>query len=125
MEKTLLSILEHGLTWPLALSLLQMLIVLFLVMSIRTWLGNLIARRLAFRRLKTNRYLKAGAWVDWPTTTGSVQAQVDRITPDKVVLRARESGLWIHVPILQFAGAPLALIDIRPVSGGALNSGTP
>lgn len=114
MEQTLMTVFDSGLTPELAWTLLKMLIVLLVVLSVRNWMGNLVARRLAYGRLRKNKYLKAGAWVDWPTTTGSIQAKVDRITPDKVVLRAREKGLWVHVPIMQFAESALTLIDIKP-----------
>ena len=111
METLLTDILTHGLTPPLAMALLQLIVLIFIATAIRNTIGGIVARRLAYRRLTANKYLKAGCWVEWPTTTGSIMAQVDRITPDEVVLHTGNPGKWVHIPILLFTDCALTLPD--------------
>lgn len=114
MEKLVGDILTQGLTTALMFSMVKLIVIFFIVVAIRNFITNLVNRRLAYRRLKLNKYLKAGAWVEWPTTTGSVTTQVDRITKNKVVLRTKDKSAWIHVPIMQFADSALCLPDTVP-----------
>lgn len=116
MEKLLGDILTQGLTPALALAALKLLLIIFIAIAIRNWMTNTINRRLAYRRLKANNYLKAGAWVKMPTSTGFVIAKVDRITPTKVVLRTKDEDAWIHDPILKFANNQLVLLDTAPTT---------
>ncbi len=114
MESTFTEILQSGLTWPLALSLLQLLIILFIVTAIRNFITNTVNRLLGYRRLKKNNYLGPGSWVRWPTTTGSVITRVDAIYPHKVVLQTKDEKEWIHIPILQFEGGAVCLLETAP-----------
>ena len=90
MEKLLGDVLTQGLTPGLAMGLLQLLVILFISTSVKNWITGIVLTRLAYHRLKTNKYLKAGAWVEYPTTTGSIITKVDRITSIKVVLRSEK-----------------------------------
>ncbi len=114
MESTFTAILQHGLTWPLAFSLLQLLVIFFIATAIKNFLTNSVNRMLAYRRAKKNNYLRPGSWVRWPTTTGSVITKVDAIYPNKVVLQTKNRKEWIHVPILQFINAPVCLLETDP-----------
>jgi len=112
MEQTLMAVFENGLTPSLALSLLQILIVLFIVISIRNWMSNLVARRQAYRTLRSHKYLTEGCWVSLPTTTGTVDAQIIRITPLRVVLETNET--FEHIPILQFFDSRKSILKVKP-----------
>lgn len=57
MEQTMMQVFDTGLTPGVAWTLLQMLIVLFVVLSLRNWMGNFVARRLAYRTLRNHPYL--------------------------------------------------------------------
>ncbi len=114
MEKLLGDVLTQGLTPGLAMGLLQLLIILFVSTSVKNWIAGIVGNRLAYRRLKSNKYLKAGAWVEYPTTIGSIITKVDRITPSKVVLRSEKGRTWIHVPIREFADNALIPVDTYP-----------
>ncbi len=112
METTIMQVFRSGLTPALAMTLLQMLIVLFAVRGIRSWMGNLIARRLAYRTLRNHRYLTEGCWVRLPTSPGHVDARVVAIAPHRVVLRTKEA--FGHVPIREFASGRKSILKIQP-----------
>ncbi len=114
MESTLTAILNGGLTLPLAFSLLQLLVIFFIATAIKDSITGTVSRLLAYQRLKKNNYLRPGAWVRWPTTTGSVVTKVDAIFPHKVVLQTEDKKEWIHIPILQFAASAVCFIEAAP-----------
>ena len=116
MEQTILQVFEQGLTWPLALMLLKLMLGFFFILSIKNWITGIVARRAAFNRLKKNNYLKPGSWLSWPTTTGAVTVQVDNIYLHKVVLRTEDRNMWIHVPILSFAASSVAFYETKPAA---------
>lgn len=118
MEALLFRVFTEGLTPPIFMMLFQLLIVIFIVMAIKDWMSGVIKRRLAYRRLKSNKYLKNGSWIKLPTNTDPILAQIDDITPTTVVAVSGELGEedWHHIPIMKFAGDPLVLPTTVPAT---------
>ena len=112
MEKTMMQVFDTGLTPGLAWTLLQMLIVLFVVLSVRNWMSNFVARRLAYRTLRSHQYLTEGCWVRLPTSTGSVDGRITRVTPQRVVLKTEET--FEHIPIMQFVNGRKSVLVSTP-----------
>lgn len=112
MEQTMMQVFSTGLTPGLAWTLLQMLIVLFVILSVRKWMSNFVARRHAYRTLRSQKYLTEGCWVRLATSTGSVDGCIIRITPQRVVFRTKET--FEHIPILQFVNGRKSILKARP-----------
>ncbi len=113
MEKTLLDISEFGLTPGLASTLLQLLVVLFTAMSIRSWMSNLVARRLAYRRVRAYRHLTEGCWIQLSSAKGAIMGQVKRISTEEVVLETEDT--FEHIPILQFDNGRKSILKVSPI----------
>ncbi len=116
MEKVLGDVLTQGLTPALTLALLKLLLIFFIAMAIRNWIADFVNRRSAYRKLRRDEFITEGAWVSLPTTTGTVDAKIDRITPRKVVLLTKDKNAWVHIPILKFVSNQVVLLDTAPAS---------
>jgi hypothetical protein len=112
MDKLLLDIMDGGLTWPLAMLLFKMVLMLFILLSIKGKVSEIVGRLAAKRKLKRHKYLSIGNWVNLPTTATPVPGKIVVISAEYVTCRTDTS--FEDIPVLDFVSGRLGCRISRP-----------
>lgn len=114
MTELLVGIFSNGLT----LASLFQVFILGMAIGAGLTVMNLIRREVAFKQVNNDPLLAEGAWMDFPTATGSVAGKIKHITRGgiRVELWTPDRGYFAerNIPIVNVPGLTITKLNSIP-----------